>query len=156
LNGTRPKYLPTHFRPESGQALIEFAMIAPVVVLPIFGILQFGLLFSWKNVLNNAAREGARAGSVCQTDSQIQDVVARNYSILPAAGTVHVDITSLDTAGNQLVTNGVTTDLRQRGGTVIVTLTYPARVIRIPGVLSDPKTLTAQASFRTECSYTPP
>jgi Flp pilus assembly protein TadG len=136
-------------RGQSGQALIEFAMIAPAVMLIMFGILSFGLIFSWKNVLNNAAREGARAGSVCKTDSEINTVVTKNCSILPSPGNVTVKIDSYDTADHLITTaNG-----RQRGGTVVVTLTYPANVIRIPGILEGTKTLTAQATFRSECSY---
>ena len=42
-----------------GQAMVEFALALPVVLLLIFGVLQFGRAFQIKILLENAAREGA-------------------------------------------------------------------------------------------------
>ena len=53
-----------HARRESGQALVEFAMVLLPVMLIVVGIVQFGLLFGANVTLTNAAREGARAGTV--------------------------------------------------------------------------------------------
>ena len=47
-----------------GQALVEFALVFPFVALLIFGIIDLGRFAFTANSLNNAAREGARAGSV--------------------------------------------------------------------------------------------
>lgn len=46
---------------EDGQDLVEFALIAPIVFLFLFGILEFGLVIWHYNTLSIAAREGARA-----------------------------------------------------------------------------------------------
>jgi Flp pilus assembly protein TadG len=135
-------------RGESGQSLVEFALVAPAVLLVMFGVLSFGLIFSWKNVLNNAAREGARAAAVCRTSSDVSNVVARSVSVLPRAGTVAVRITSLDAQGNSLQASE-----RREGGSVTVSLSYDATVISIPGIMGATKNLTAQATFRTECTY---
>ena len=43
----------------SGQALVEFALALPVLLLLIFGVLEFGRAFQTKLVMENAAREGA-------------------------------------------------------------------------------------------------
>lgn len=43
---------------------MEFALIASVLFLFVFGIIEFGRLFSELEVLNSAAREGARAAAV--------------------------------------------------------------------------------------------
>ena len=43
-----------------GQALAEFALIAPVFFLLIFGVIQLGILFGGQNALVNTAREVAR------------------------------------------------------------------------------------------------
>ena len=45
---------------EHGQDLVEFALIAPIVILLILGILQFGIIMMQYNTVANAAREGAR------------------------------------------------------------------------------------------------
>lgn len=47
-----------------GQALVEFAIVLLPVMLILVGIIQFGLLFGANVSLTNAAREGARAGTI--------------------------------------------------------------------------------------------
>ncbi len=47
-----------------GQAIVEFALILPVLLLIFAGMAEFGILFYNKQVLTNAVREGARAGIV--------------------------------------------------------------------------------------------
>jgi hypothetical protein len=51
-------------RTGSGQALVEFALILPIFLILLFGIIDFGRYVYTANSLNNAAREGARIGSV--------------------------------------------------------------------------------------------
>jgi Flp pilus assembly protein TadG len=51
-------------RRSRGQALVEFALILPVLVLVVFGIIDFGRYVHTQNSLNEASREGARAGAV--------------------------------------------------------------------------------------------
>jgi Flp pilus assembly protein TadG len=47
-----------------GQALVEFALVLPIFLLLLFGLIDVGrLVYTW-NALNQAAREGARYGSV--------------------------------------------------------------------------------------------
>ena len=49
---------------ERGQSLVEFTMIIPIFLLLVFAIVDFGMgLYSWI-VVTNAAREGARVGTV--------------------------------------------------------------------------------------------
>jgi Flp pilus assembly protein TadG len=43
-----------------GQALAEFALIAPLFFLLLFGIIEVGRFIFYYEVLNNATREGAR------------------------------------------------------------------------------------------------
>ncbi len=47
-----------------GQALVEFALVFPVFMLVLFGILDVGRYVYVSNALNEASREGARYGSV--------------------------------------------------------------------------------------------
>ncbi len=47
-------------RREDGQAMVEFALILPIFLLILCGILDFGWLFYNQLSLNNACREGAR------------------------------------------------------------------------------------------------
>jgi Flp pilus assembly protein TadG len=47
-------------RSERGAELIEMALVLPLLLLVIVGIIDFGFLFARYEVLTNAAREGAR------------------------------------------------------------------------------------------------
>ena len=44
--------------------MVEFALIAPLVLLILVGVIQFGIIYSQYQVLQGAAREGARCASV--------------------------------------------------------------------------------------------
>ncbi len=52
---------------EDGQAMVEFALILPIFLLILCGIIDFGWLFYNQLSLNNACREGARY-AVVHTD----------------------------------------------------------------------------------------
>ena len=45
---------------EKGQALVEFALVLPILLIVLCGIIDFGWLYYNQITLNNAAREGAR------------------------------------------------------------------------------------------------
>ena len=51
-------------RSENGQAMVEMALVLPILLLLVGGIIDFGWLFYNKLALNNAAREGARYAAI--------------------------------------------------------------------------------------------
>jgi Flp pilus assembly protein TadG len=51
-------------RSESGQALVEFALVAPLLLMLVLGIAQFGIAFNNAITLTDAVRAGARAAIV--------------------------------------------------------------------------------------------
>ncbi|MBM6405978.1 pilus assembly protein [Phycicoccus sp. CSK15P-2] len=53
-----------HRRDDRGAAAVEFALVLPVLVLLMGGIVDYGRYFFTQVQLTNAAREGARAGTV--------------------------------------------------------------------------------------------
>lgn len=57
-----------HLRPrkdgQRGAALVEFAVLAPLLVLLVLGIVEFGWLFGQFNDVRHATREGARFAAV--------------------------------------------------------------------------------------------
>jgi len=79
---------------QRGAATVEFAVILPLLVILVFGIIDVGLLLYNKQVITNASREGARAG-IARSTISVENVV-ENYcrhrlfpdGTLPSAVTV--------------------------------------------------------------------
>ncbi len=57
------------YKREDGQAMVEFALILPIFLLILCGIIDFGWLFYNQLSLNNACREGARYAVVNTADN---------------------------------------------------------------------------------------
>jgi hypothetical protein len=97
----------------AGQALVEFALIAPIFFLVLFSIIEFGRYVYNVEILNNAAREGARYAIVHggtstlpsgpmpggapnwwdPTGQKIKDVVTSNaVGVVGGAGDVDVQV----------------------------------------------------------------
>lgn len=55
------------FKSEKGVSAIEFALIAPLLFVLTFGIIEFGILLFDKAVVTNASREGARKAVLYNT-----------------------------------------------------------------------------------------
>ena len=55
---------------ERGVAVVEFALVVPLLLLILFGIIEFGILFYDKAVITNASREAAREWIVFRPDSE--------------------------------------------------------------------------------------
>lgn len=53
---------PRRFR--RGAAVVEFAVVVPVFLILVFGIIEFGRMVMVQQIITNAAREGARKGIV--------------------------------------------------------------------------------------------
>ena len=51
---------------QNGASAVEFAIILPLLLLLVFGIVEFGVMFFDKAMITNAAREGARNGILSQ------------------------------------------------------------------------------------------
>ena len=49
-----------HIKKENGQAMVEFALVLPILLLFIAGIIDFGWIFHNQLAANNASREAAR------------------------------------------------------------------------------------------------
>ncbi|MEO8272472.1 MAG: TadE family protein [Chloroflexota bacterium] len=56
-----------HRRGQSGQALLELALVAPILILILAGLVQFALIFETQIGINNAVREAARRGASLTT-----------------------------------------------------------------------------------------
>jgi Flp pilus assembly protein TadG len=79
---------------ERGAVAAEFALLLPVLLIILFGIIEFGMIMYGREIVTNAAREGARAGIVQgppkRTGGEII-AIATNY--LTGTGVNPVDVT---------------------------------------------------------------
>ena len=68
-------------RTQKGTSLVEFTIVAVLLLILLFGIIEFSIALYDKAVLTNASREGARAGIVAQnprvTNGEIKEVVKK-------------------------------------------------------------------------------
>lgn len=92
----------------SGNAVVEFALVLPILLLVLFGITEFGRMIMTTNVLNTASREGARLaavsplGETAAVEARVNEVLAAanidaktiTIEYLPAANSVRVTVTS--------------------------------------------------------------
>lgn len=99
---------------ESGQAMIEFALILPLFILILFGILEFGVYFTQSLSVTSAAREGARLGITCASDADFTAKVEERVQ----SSTPSLDVSRLSVSASKTTLSG--------DNMVTVTLDYSA------------------------------
>ncbi len=128
-------------RNQRGQAIVEMALVLPILIMLIFGIVEFGRILNTYMEVTNLSREGARAGAVGKTDSQIISTVQNS-----AAGL------GLDTTILTVTPQPSSYSPRVRGSSVTVQVTYPVDIIAplIGTIIGDPYPVTSQTTMRVE------
>ena len=123
---------------QEGQALVEFALILPILLLLVMGILQFGMMLNSYLSIENASREGARAGIIGSSDSEIKStVIATSPSLDP----------------NIVIVTITPTEANRKSGetlTVKVTYNYILNVPIISSLFNNVIELNGQTSMRVE------
>jgi Flp pilus assembly protein TadG len=84
----------TTFGNSRGQAMIEFALVLPILLLVVFGATEFGRAWMAMNVLTHAAREGCRIAVVTEPD-----IVAVNARITELCTASKVTPTNISVIG---------------------------------------------------------
>lgn len=101
---------------ERGQALVEAAMITPLILLIMVGIFEVARAYQTWQVITNAAREGARAAVVVGADQATVQALVKQYlsdGQLSSAGDATVNVNqnaSLSVNGETLGASEVTVD----------------------------------------------
>ncbi|MDF2534716.1 MAG: TadE-like protein [Bacillales bacterium] len=128
------------FKNEKGQATVEFALILPILLLVVCGIIDFGWFFSKKIQLQSASYTGARYAIVSNNDAISQEVV---FSQIRAA----LPGTSPSTLGIQLsYSSGLT-------GNVTVTLTESVEALTPITQIFTNQNIIIKASATMKMSY---
>ena len=112
-------------RRQRAAALVEFAVVLPVLLLILFGIMEFGQLFRVRQTCLHAAREAARLAVLQST--------AKPYT----SGVVAQRVQEIMTAGGVDYNSGMLsiTEDTQQDPTVSVTVTVPYDEVRLTGFL---------------------
>lgn len=79
---------------ETGAAAIELAVIAPVIMLIIVGVFEFGILLNRVQVYEGAAREGARVAAVRETRATAEariEAAAAGYPVNTSSIGFYID-----------------------------------------------------------------
>jgi Flp pilus assembly protein TadG len=93
---------------QSGTTTIEFAIIGTVMMVIVFGIIEFGRALYTINILTEAARRGARMAAVCPVGDPKPASVAifdsgnGTSSAVSGLTTANVQIQYLDSNGNAI------------------------------------------------------
>ena len=107
----------TIWKQEHGQSLVEFALILPVFIFVLFGIMEFGRLWEMSNVMTSAAREGARVAAIAENSAEQARAAAQN--ILDAGNVTDATVSVSGPNGASEVSVVVTVEYTPLTGTFI-------------------------------------
>ena len=62
-----------HVDTEAGESMVEFALVLPILLLVLVGVVQFALVHHAQNIATTAAQEGARVGAAEDGDPAIAE-----------------------------------------------------------------------------------
>jgi len=99
-------------RRQRGQGLVEFAIVLPVIVLVVLGLLDLGRAIYTYNTLAQAARQAARTAIVNQTTSAVQDQAIASGATL-GLSTANVDVCFKTSSSTQSDCSSSTDDCPQ-------------------------------------------
>lgn len=132
---------------ERGAAAVEFALILPVLIMMIFGMVDMGMAINAQAVVGNAAREGARAASFSAANTAAAATVATSASS-SLIGTPPTITITCQTVGTATV---IACSAASPGDSVVVKVSYTYKWIT-PGVLGLPgqSTIVSTSQMRIE------
>ena len=70
-----------NIKKENGQSLVEFALVLPILLILVFGLIDFGMLFAAKNQLEITGFAAARTVSLGNAAPQGVTVTPSGYSV---------------------------------------------------------------------------
>lgn len=132
------------FRRENrAAAMVEFAIVAPILFVLVFGIIDFGRVFFLYNNLTNAAREGARRGAVMTPD------VAATTTAIEAVVRSRINDSNNNATTWQVVTTYPGTTAAGTKTVRVQIVDYPFTPVTFLAIKAA-KQLDVQAEFRAE------
>ncbi|MGE5329037.1 MAG: TadE family protein [Deltaproteobacteria bacterium] len=121
-----------------GQALVEMALVLPIFLMLIMGMIEFGRIFNAYLIVTNASREGARIAVVGGTDTDVDN------SITNTTNTLRQEALTINVTPTQ--------SSRNRGAQVTVTVHYNLEMICpiISSIIPNPFPINSITVMRME------
>jgi Flp pilus assembly protein TadG len=118
-------------RGEGGAAAVEFALVMPILLVLVFGIIQYGWYFYAMQSGSSAVSDAARRVAVgnCQTTGQVQTLIYNKLGGATTASTASGVTTTVTYTNND---GSPDTSPGHIGGSVLVTATFPTLDIHFP------------------------
>ncbi|WP_243296991.1 TadE/TadG family type IV pilus assembly protein [Bacillus litorisediminis] len=125
-------------RDEKGQSMVEMALILPLLLLLLAGIIDLGRVLYTTSHLHQTSQEAVRLGGLGKTDEEIQQFT-KNHFQLGDSALLQIEITPTD-------------DVRKSGEYVKVSIDYPLEMITpiLNKVIPNPVTIHADSTIRVE------
>ncbi|MBO0984273.1 TadE/TadG family type IV pilus assembly protein [Rathayibacter sp. SD072] len=120
-----------HLRDEKGAVSLEFAIVLPILMVILIGIVEFSLAMNAQITLTNAAREGARSMALHNNASTARTAVKNVSFLSPALTDAQISIAPATCTPGALSTT---------------TISYDYRLLT--GLFGDGITLTGKAAMR--------
>jgi Flp pilus assembly protein TadG len=139
-NGKLEKLFRSCRRNRRGAAVVEFAVVAPVFIMLVFGMIEYGRMVMVQQLITNASREGARVAVLDgATTSSVQSQV-NSY------------LTNASISGQTVTVNPNPPSNAGYGAPVTVTVTIPFNQVSwLPSPMYlGGKTMTATTVMRRE------
>lgn len=126
---------------EAGSAMVEAAVVMPVLILFIFGLIQYGLIFATQLSLEHAALVGARHATLYNPNTTTQEV----ENVVRSVSMPFIDQNAMTVNVNLNYSNGTVSGARQ----VRITYALPIFVkLIVPQVSGNTYPLSAQSIMR--------
>jgi hypothetical protein len=135
--------------------MVELALIVPVFLIILMGMLEFGIAFDHRNAMAYAVREGARVGASLGNggsqptivDPTIVAAVQRGLTDpILVENIASIEIYQADTSGRPIAGK---IDKYDRAGNLIGTAGWPA-TSRVPGLNGDSVGVRVEYDFRPQ------
>jgi Flp pilus assembly protein TadG len=110
---------------ERGVAAVEFALILPVFLALVLGAIDFGYFFYVTEVVTNAAREGARAGSVVDPGNGSTGAITTAETAAEQKVKAYLDHGLLHSDSSVVVNADASYSNLTHDGSITVTIDYP-------------------------------
>jgi Flp pilus assembly protein TadG len=142
---------------EGGVVAVEFALVMPLLLILVFGIVEFGVMLNRDMIIGNASRDAARAASLNASYDEVRTSVTSELAqsgIPTTAATTTIDICVLPTAATTCtnMTAAAYAAAATSGRTAVVKVTYEHSFLTpiISSFLGDSVSLQQLTQMRVE------